>query len=473
MTVQRPTFSPLATERVPARRGRRRGVGLVFLCALLAGAVLTGVVLAGLLWRGDYTAGPLDVQDAVALPSAPAPEVLARGAYLVRIGACMGCHTQQGGTVLAGGGEVRTPFGVFRAPNLTPDDATGLGRWSLQDFRRAMRHGIARDGRLLYPAFPYEQYTHLRTGDVDALYHYLHSLQPVVQAAPPHTLQFPYGSQWALALWRGLFFTPAEVDAEGVHDTAAAAQAQVSAPDAQAPGAYLVQAVAHCAACHSPRNGWGALGGGQRLEGGLMPSAGWQAPSLLDSREAGVQRWSQAAIVQLLRSGHTEDGAVASGPMADAVFWSTQYLTPLDAQAIARYLHSLPDAAPPTRIAAEKTPKTVAIQANLVGAKALYRTHCADCHGAAGQGQQGAFPPLAGNRAVLRADPGNLLRSILQGGYAPTTVEHPAPHGMPPFMQTLGDAEIAALATYIRQSWGNRAPAVATMEVFRARQGRP
>lgn len=442
-------------------RGRRRWMRVVVLCALLAVAAL-----AWLLWRGSAAGTPSETKGAES-SAPPSAAVLERGAYLVRVGACMGCHTAQGGVVLAGGGEVRTPFGVFHAPNLTPDAETGLGRWSLADFRRAMRHGVAPGGRLLYPAFPYEQYTALRTDDVDALYHYLRSLPPVAQPAQPHVLAFPYGSQWALALWRGLYFRPA------------AAVAQEGEAGPLEAGRYLVQAVAHCAACHSPRNGLGALGGGQRLEGGLMPTEGWQAPSLLDSREAGVQRWTPQAVVQLLRTGRTDEGATASGPMADAVFWSTRYLTDGDARAVAAYLQRLPDAAAGTGAsggeAAVPPPAAGGGQRYDSGAQANFRHYCADCHGAQGQGggPGGAFPPLAGNRAVLRSDPGNMLRSILQGGYAPATAGNPAPYGMPPFMQTLGDAEIAALATYIRQSWGNQAATVATMEVFRARQGRP
>jgi len=422
-----------------------------------------------LLWRGARVPG-VDAGGGLA-QDAPVPAaMLERGAYLVRIGACMGCHTAVGGPVLAGGGEVRTPFGVFHAPNLTPDEATGLGRWSRDDFRRAMRHGIAPGGRLLYPAFPYEQYTFMRLEDVDAIYHYLRSLPAVEQPAPSHALRFPYGSPAALALWRGLYFQPA---AAGEAESAAASHAP-SAP-AWEQGRYLVQAVTHCAACHSPRNGLGALGGGQRLEGGLMPHEGWTAPSLLDSREAGVQHWPVSDVVRLLQTGSTEAGATAAGPMADAVFWSTQYLADSDARAVALYLQSLPDAAQavPLRHVAEAASPSIAPSAANPRAAGLYRAHCAACHGEQGQGQAGAYPPLAGNRAVVRADVGNLLRSVLHGGYGLSTAGQPAPHGMPPFMQTLRDEEIAVLATFIRQSWGNQAAAVATMEVFRARQGRP
>lgn len=430
-----------------------RGVGAMVALLVVAGAAV--------LWRGWQA--PMEALPATS-EAAPAPEVLERGAYLVRIGACMGCHTATGGQALAGGGEVHTPFGVFYAPNLTPDATTGLGSWTVVDFRRALRHGVAPGGRLLYPAFPYEQYTQMQTADMDAIYHYLRSLPAVERAVPAHRLRFPYGAQLALAAWRGLYFHPAS-EAE---------QAQAAAPAGSAQqGEYLVRAVAHCAACHSPRNGWGALGGGQRLEGGWMPGEGWQAPSLLDSREAGVQHWTLPQITELLQTGRSTAEATASGPMADAVFWSTQYLSAADAQAIARYLQQLPDAAASADGEAGRAPAQDRASIPDQGAQALYRRHCADCHGAQGQGQVGVFPPLAGNRAVLRTDPGNMLRSMLQGGYMPAIAGQPAPYGMPPFMQTLGDAEIAALATYIRSAWGNQAPAVATMEVFRARQGRP
>lgn len=454
--MKRLTFHPvLAVEpRSSGWRSARRVLLLLVLLGMLAVAVL--------LWRGQRV--PTSPHEAALADVAPSAAVLERGAYLVRIGACMGCHTAVGGAVLAGGGEVRTPFGVFHAPNLTPDNATGLGRWSAADFRRAMRHGVAPGGRLLYPAFPYEQYTLMRTDDVDAMYHYLRSLPAVERAAPPHALRFPYGSQAALALWRGLYFQAAEPA-----PVAVAADAPVEQ------GRYLVQAVTHCAACHSPRNGLGALGGGQRLEGGLMPAEGWSAPSLLDSREAGVQRWPLPEIARLLQTGGTQAGATASGPMADAVFWSTQYLSDADALSVAQYLHQLPDTAPATAANGDPVPaaELEAPSAGVSRALGLYRQHCASCHGEQGQGKEGVYPPLAGNRAVVRADAGNLLRSVLQGGYSPATAGQPAPQGMPPFMQTLSDEEIAVLATYIRRSWGNQAPAVATMEVFRARQGRP
>lgn len=445
-----------------------KSVLYLFLRAAMVMLVFAVGALAWLLWRGWHAPDEMPSSTDVVQAESSSAQVLERGAYLVRIGACMGCHTAAGSKVLAGGGEVRTPFGVFRAPNLTPDDATGLGRWSVSDFRRAMRHGIAPGGRLLYPAFPYEQYTAMRTADIDAIYHYLRSLPAVTAAAKPHTLRFPYESQLALALWRGLYFRPAKLA-----ESASADAVGASEDGREEVGRYLVQAVTHCAACHSPRNGLGALGGGQRLEGGLMPAEGWQAPSLLDSREAGVQHWSVDAVVQLLRTGHTEAGASASGPMADAVFWSTQYLTQQDAEAVAAYLRGLPDTGEREGEKISVAPENIASPAYVRRAEGQYRQYCADCHGSLGQGRDGVFPPLAGNRAVLRVDAGNVLRSILHGGYAPSTEANPAPYGMPPFMQVLNDAEIAALASYIRSAWGNQAPAVATIEVFRARQGRP
>lgn len=369
--------------------------------------------------------------------------------------------------MLAGGGEVHTPFGVFYAPNLTPDAATGIGKWTLEDFRRAMRHGVAPGGRLLYPAFPYEQYTFMRDDDVEAIYGYLQSLPPLARAANAHQLRFPFGTQTALAAWRGLYFYAA-----GENGTSAGLASAPSSDTPDALGRYLVQAVTHCAACHSPRNGLGALGGGQRLDGGWMAVEGWQAPSLQDSREAGVQHWQASEVVQLLRTGRTDAGATASGPMADAVFWSTQYLSEADASAIAVYLQHLPDAAP-ERAGAVGAPEKGASEARESKVSVLYQQQCASCHGKQGEGVALAFPALAGNRAVLRADPANMLRSILQGGYAPAVAGQSPPHGMPPFLQALSDADIAALATYIRQSWGNAAPAVATIDAFRARQGQP
>ncbi len=446
---------------------------------LLVFAGVAGVLLLREL-RGDGgeagdrpRAAPSAPQTAVdAAPgaaSAAAADLRARGAYLARVGNCMGCHTARGGAPYAGGRAIETPFGTLYGPNLTPDAQTGLGRWTAQDFWRALHHGRARDGRLLYPAFPYPDYTHVTRADADAIYAYLQSLPPVAQQNRAHALRFPYDTQLALAAWRVLFFTPGRGDGADA-DPARGAQWNR--------GAYLVNGLAHCGACHTPRNALGASRADRALGGGLIPAQNWYAPALDRASEAGVAHWPREDVVALLRTGvtpaasappaaSTTPQASVSGPMAEVVWRSTQYLSDADAQAIAAYLQALPERTAPPAPAIAAPPRRLMQR----GAQ-IYQDHCAQCHGAQGQGERGAFPALAGNRAVLLAEPTNLVRMILQGGYAPATAGNQRPYGMPPYHQLLGDEDVAAVATFVRNAWGNHAAAVATIDVYHVRDRR-
>lgn len=392
------------------------------------------------------------------LPSAPealasTPELVARGEYLARAGNCMACHTTQGGAPFAGGRGIETPFGVVHSSNLTPDKVAGIGQWSSAEFWRAMHHGRSRDGRLLYPAFPYPNYTQVAREDSDAIYAYLQSLPAVAEANRPHALRFPYSTQAALAVWRALFFAPGTPVAEPTQT------AEYNR------GAYLVNGLGHCTACHTPRNALGATSEALAFTGGLIPVQNWYAPALNAAAEAGVKEWPVDDVVALLKTGVAPHGSVM-GPMAEVVFRSTQYLTDADARAMAVYLQALPQHEVPALPATAPAASTVAL-----GAK-VYEQQCAQCHGDQGQGERGAFPPLAGNRAVVLADPTNLVRVVLQGGYLPATAGNPRPHGMPPFRHLLTDEEVAAVATYVRSHWGNQAPGVGTLEVYRARERR-
>jgi mono/diheme cytochrome c family protein len=371
---------------------------------------------------------------------APSAQNIARGAYLARAGDCAACHTARGGVAYAGGRAVDTPFGRVMAPNITPDLDTGIGAWSADDFWNALHNGIGREGRLLYPAFPYPNYTKVAREDADALFAYLRSLPPVRRPRQPHTLRFPYDSQAALAAWRLLYFKP------GVY-----APSQTQGADWNR-GAYLVEGLGHCAACHSPRNQLGASG--QGLHGGLIPVLGWYAPSLASS---------DPHLAQLLRTGVSPHGAVY-GPMAEVVGRSLQHLSENDVGAMAVYLKSLP-AEKEERQPAEAPPEDVM----KLGGK-LYGQHCADCHGKDGRGAAGedggpAYPPLAGNRTLLHAEPVNAIRIVLNGGFAPATSGNPRPYGMPPYSPVLSDTEVAAVVSYVRASWGNGARMTTPAEV--------
>lgn len=398
-------------------------------------------------------------QSASHSPDAPATATqIARGAYLARIGNCALCHTATGGQPYAGGKGIATPFGTVYSSNLTPDPTAGLGRWSADDFWQALHHGQSKDGRLLYPAFPYTSYTHVTREDADALWAYLQSLPTAANANTPHTLGWPYRTQAALWVWRTLYFTPAD----------AAPPSSTIAPE-MARGAYLVQGLAHCSECHGARNAWGAVEARKSLSGATLPGELWYAPSLTASDEASVAGWSREETVALLTAG-TNSHATVGGPMAEVVRHSTQYLLPDDAAAMAAYLASLgptPASTPPAPAAAPSSSLV-----STVGAR-IYDKQCSQCHGKQGEGKAGAYPALAGNRAVQMATTNNLVLTVLHGGFAPATAQNPQPHGMPPFMLTLSDTDIASVLTFVRSSWGNAAAPVSEFDINKIRNAQP
>jgi mono/diheme cytochrome c family protein len=429
---------------------RRRALAVrVLALAVLIVASLT-LLVVWLNVRDDGDGGRTEAPPMVgpAADGAAPMNAVARGEYLVRAGSCLGCHTDRGGAAYAGGRAIETPFGNLYSTNLTPDAKTGLGGWSAADFWRAMHHGRSRDGRLLYPAFPYPNYTRLARADTDAMFAYLQSLPPVAQAHRAHELRFPFDQRAALAVWRALFFRPGRFEAE------------TSRSRQWNRGAYLVETLGHCNACHSRRNVFGATAGPLDLAGGLIPIQNWYAPSLNAREEAGVADWPAADVVALLKTGISARGSV-QGPMAEVVAGSTQFLADADLAAMAAYLQALPVV--PVRPA--PGPRAVVTDR---GAR-LYEEHCAGCHGARGEGVAGAYPPLAGNRAVAMTPSANLVHVVLRGGFPPTTPGNPRPFGMPPFATVLNDVDLAELLSTLRASWGHRAPEVSALEVSRYR----
>lgn len=410
-----------------------------------AGLVLALMAAAWVTWMNVRGEAPLGA-GAPAMPASS--EVIERGAYLARAGNCRGCHTTAGGAEFAGGRGVETPFGVVVAPNITPDVKTGIGHWSASEFWRSLHHGRSKDGRLLYPAFPYPSFTQVSREDSDALYAFLRSVPAVEQANAPHALRFPYNTQAALAVWRALYFRP------GAFEPEAGQSAEWNR------GKYLTQGLGHCAACHSGRDALGGTRLNAKFDGGLMPDAAWYAPSLASPDQAGVQRWPREQVVRLLKDGVSAHASV-SGPMAEVVFSSTQHLTDQDLDAMAGYLASIP-----VRKAPPAEPRRADSEVMVAGRK-VYEQHCAACHGDRGQGASGMYPALAGNRAVSLALHINVVQVIRQGGFMPTTAGNPQPFGMPPYGQLLNNDEMAAVATFIRQSWGNSAAPISTLDVLR------
>jgi len=420
----------------PARQ--RPGVRIA-LFGLLGGSLIAAAAVA---WIDRMPAAEPSTS-----PLADAPTLL-RGAYLARVGNCAGCHTSRGGVAFAGGRGLPTPFGTVYAGNLTPDPDTGLGAWTADDFWRALHHGRSRDWRRLTPAFPYTEFTRVSRTDSDALYAYLRSLPPVVQATPASGLRFPFNTQAAMAVWRALYFRP----------VAAPEPRPVGRSPEWQRGADLVLGLGHCAACHAPRNALGATRDAEQLAGGALPMQPWFAPSL--APRPGIPLATQRQeLLDLLRTGLSLRG-VASGPMAEVVIGSTQHWSDGDLEAVATYLLSLP-----TQPATGDGTEAADAQQRERGA-GLYRERCADCHGPQGEGAPGVYPALAGNASVVLDRPDNSLQSLRHGGFAPATAGNARPYGMPP--AELNAQQLADVLTFIRQSWGNQATAVSVLQAMRA-----
>ncbi|WP_332609682.1 cytochrome c [Achromobacter sp. ESBL13] len=405
------------------------------------------VAVGCLYWLGtreDTSTGP-------AATAADAATLVDRGRYLAQVGNCMACHTSRGGKALAGGTPIPTPFGTVYGPNITPDDKTGIGSWTADDFWQALHNGKSKDGTLLYPAFPYTEYTRVSRADANALYAYLRSVPPVEQPNRPADMAFPYDQRELLAAWRALYFKP------GVQEADPGQSVQWNR------GRYLVEGLGHCAACHTPRNRLGATKTSEALTGGVIPVLDWYAPPLTNDMQTGMGRWTAADIAALLKTGISAHSS-ASGPMAEVVLGSTQHLTDDDALAIGVYIKSLPA----TPASTPRQQSAAAPAAMELGSK-IYSQQCAQCHQPQGQGSGTAWPALAGNPTVTAPVPTNVIRMVLDGGYAPATAANPRPHGMPPFGQILNDSDIAMLVSYIRNSWGNEAGGVTALDVKRAR----
>ena len=418
--------------------------------AAIAVTLVVTVLAALIAWRNFRDETSIDER---AAPFSFTPEQVKRGEYLARAGNCVACHTTRGGALYAGGLAMSTPFGTVYSSNITSDTKTGIGSWTPSHFWRAMHNGRSKDGRLLYPAFPYPSYTQITREDSDAIFAYLLRVPAVEQLRPAHALRFPYNSQLALAVWRALFFDPG------------AFQPEPGRSSEWNRGAYLVRGLGHCVACHSRRNIFGAITESMELSGGVIPMTGWYAPSLLSPEEAGVSDWDPEHVVELLATGVSPRGS-AMGPMAEVVFRSTQYLTREDLRAMAAFLKTLPA----TQSQAAQSQARGAVLPSLAAGRKIYERECADCHGEEGKGASGAYPALAGNRAVTMNVPANVIRVVLSGGYPPATGGNPRPHGMPPFAHVLNDGEIAAVVSYVRAAWGNDASAVTQLQVSRYRQ---
>jgi mono/diheme cytochrome c family protein len=380
--------------------------------------------------------------------ASPDEATVARGKALTEAADCAGCHTADPAKPFAGGRLIATPFGGIYSPNLTPDRDTGIGAWSDDEFYRALHEGIAPDGSRYYPAFPYPNFTRLIRDDVLAIRAYLATLAPIRNITPPPQLHWPLNYRVVMRAWNFLFFRP------GIFEPDQNKSAEWNR------GGYLVEGPAHCGVCHTPKNRFGADRRRHRYGGGRVQ--GWFAPRLDNAPRSGLQSWDVDDIVEYLQSGRN-GRSHAGGAMAEVVANSTSVMSDADVHAIAVYLKGLPAGAPEP--AASPPP-----QADMAAGAAVYAHACIACHEVGGEGAPRIYPPLPGNANLQSADPLSTLRIILDGAQTVTTPRAPNTGSMPAYAKDLSDQQIADVATYIRNSWGNAAPAVTPEQVAKARK---
>lgn len=393
---------------------------------------------------------------------------LTQGAYLARVGDCAACHTAPGGKAFAGGVSFKLPMGTIYASNITPDKTDGIGAYSEQDFARALRQGIRKDGATLYPAMPYPSYARISDADIHALYVYFSTaVPPVAEPNRPADITWPLSMRWPLTIWRWAYAPAVKPAAAGGSD------AQL------ARGAYLVEGLGHCGACHTGRGvgleekALSNTGSGTYLAGGAQID-GYLPPSLRADALSGLGAWSDADIVAFLKDGRNQHGSVF-GSMTPVIEDSTQYMTDADLQAVAAYLKSL--SADTSGGAAFVYDDTVAkeLHAGVTTAPGAldYLNNCAACHRSDGRGYPGVFPVLAGNPVLQSGDGGGIVRIILTGSTVPGVQNAPSAFTMPAFADRLSDQQVADLTNFIRTSWGNKGGTVTPSDVAGVRKTLP
>jgi alcohol dehydrogenase (quinone), cytochrome c subunit len=430
---------------------------------ILGVAILAVMVLAGISYWSDSTAGENDsyyTADSAALSGPVDPSLLAGGEYLAKLGDCGACHSTPGNPPFSGGLKMGLPIGAIYTTNITPDKTYGIGRFSLKDFDRALRFGVA-NGHTLYPAMPFASYAIVTRADVKALYAYFEfGVAPAAVPNKKNDIVFPLSMRWPLTYWRWMFAPkPKPFDEKAFADTTVAR------------GAYFVEGLGHCGECHTPRGvalqvkAQNGRDGDAFLRGG--PVENWYAPSLRNGGPDTIAEWSEPQISQFLQSGANHAG-IAFGSMTDVIANSTQFLSAEDSTATARYLKTLQD--PPAKVRArfaydERTDRELASgDANKRGAL-LYLDNCAACHRPDGRGYEGVFPSLAGNPVVEADNPLSLVSIVLLGSTTSRTSKTPAQFAMPAFAWRLTDQDVADIISFIQSSWGNDAKPIEASKV--------
>jgi mono/diheme cytochrome c family protein len=376
--------------------------------------------------------------------------VIEHGRYLATLADCTACHSDptRSDSPFGGGRAVPTPFGTLIAPNITPDPQTGIGNWTAQQFDDAVRRGRMPNGKRMYPAMPFPYFTRMPAADVRAIRAYLDTVRPVHHAVVSDQLPFPLSIRASMMFWDWLYYRPGEWRP---HEDRSAAWNR---------GAYIVQGPGHCAACHTPKT---FLGGDERsreLQGYSLE--GWFAPDLTDNAARGLAAWTATDVTEYLKTGHNRFEA-ASGPMAEEVRNSSSCMTTDDLTAIATYLKGEQSA--PER----ETPLPADDPAMTAGA-AIYRDTCSGCHKLDGSGVPYLIPNLAGSAAIASREPTTVLRVILHGAASVATSEEPTAPQMPSYAWQLNDVQVAAVATYVRNSWGHAAGVVPESDARAVRQ---
>jgi len=425
-------------------------VGIALLVFAFMGAKLIPITLAPPL----AATHKVDINDQT---------LIAQGEYYARVADCVACQTAPGGKPFAGGVGMQTPMGAIYSTNITTDIETGIGSYSYDDFERAVRKGIRQDNQPLYPAMPFVSYKIVNDAEIEAMYAYfMSSVSAVKQQNQQTTIPWPASMRWPLAWWHALF-SPAR-----------SFTANPNLTTEQNQGAYLVEGLAHCGACHTPRGiafqekALSDDASGQFVSGSVLE--GWYAKSLRNEG-LGLATWKQADIVEFLKTGRT-DKTAAFGSMADVVAHSTRYFTDKDLNAIASYLHQLaPRPGYEKNWQSKADTTTSALRAGDFSASGalLYMEQCAACHRLDGKGAPRIFPALAGNSIVFAEDPSSLIQVTLAGGEMATTAHDVMTFTMPEFYH-LKNQELADVLNFIRNSWGNHGSHISTRDVATMRR---
>ena len=385
----------------------------------------------------------------------PSPEAgqIEAGRYLAVAGNCGSCHSRADGDPYAGGVEFKTDFGTLYSTNITPDATAGIGSWTDLQFARAMREGLDAKGKHLYPAFPYTSFTRLSDADLAALFAYLKSLTPSSYRSPVNALRFPYNQRWLLGLWKWLFFDELRFTPQAAQDTT------------WNRGAYLVDGLGHCSSCHTPRNFLGAEKSDEYLAGGIyldrIPTGEvrpWAAVNLTQAA-GGLKSWSVSDLTGYLKTGHGQR-AGSFGPMNEVIGNSLRHLSDADIRAMAVYLKSLP--------AIENSDVQSPSDAERGSNETQYTIHCGTCHLPTGLGAAPGSdlgPPLAGNAIVQAESAASLVNVILYTSEALQPTPAAGWKNMEGLGDKLEDEEVAAIANYVRSSWGNRGGKVSAADV--------